>query len=166
VGGGIAGLAIASRVPRTAGRTAIAVDREPAYVYKPMLHAIAAGTSDFSQQETNSIAQARDRHFVFHPGELKGIDRDAQRIRLGPLMLGGRSIVSELAISYDTLILATGSQANDDFGTPGVRQYCHMVDSRSQALDLNREIRTRLAGESGGEQRPVHRDSRQRSDRC
>jgi NADH dehydrogenase len=146
VGGGVAGLVIAGKLPRTAGRTPSAVtliDRELAYVYKPMLHAIAAGTSDFSQQETNYIAQARDRHFVFCPGELKGIDRDAQRIRLGPLMIGGRSIVPERTISYDTLILATGSQAND-FGTPGVQQYCHMVDSRSQALDLNREIRTRM----------------------
>ena len=93
VGGGVAGLAIASKLPRTAGRTPIAVtliDREPAYVYKPMLHAIAAGTSDFSQQETDYIAQARDRHFVFHPGELKGIDRDAQRLRPGPLMIEER----------------------------------------------------------------------------
>jgi NADH dehydrogenase len=146
VGGGVAGLAIASKLKRTAGRIPIAVsliDREPAYVWKPMLHAIAAGTSDFSQQETNYIAQARDRHFVFHPGELKGIDRDARMLLLGPLMIGGRNIVPERTISYDTLILATGSQAND-FGTPGVKQYCHMVDSRSQALDLNREIRTRL----------------------
>jgi NADH:ubiquinone reductase (H+-translocating) len=57
VGGGIAGLAIASKLPRTAGRTPIAVtliDRETAYVYKPMLHAIAAGTSDFSQQASGS----------------------------------------------------------------------------------------------------------------
>ena len=78
VGGGIAGLAIASKLPRTAGRTPIAVtliDRELAYVYKPMLHAMAAGT----QQETNYIAQARDRHFVFQPGELKGIDRDTEK---------------------------------------------------------------------------------------
>jgi len=146
VGGGIAGLAIASKLPRRAGRTPIAVtliDREPAYVYKPMLHAIAAGTSDFSQQETNYIAQARNRHFVFHPGELKGIDRDARRLRLGPLMIGGRSIAPERTISYDTLILATGSRAND-FGTPGVQEYCHMIDSRSQALDLEQEIRTRV----------------------
>ena len=116
VGGGVAGLAIASKLKRTAGRIPIAVsliDREPAYVWKPMLHAIAAGTSDFSQQETNYIAQARDRHFVFHPGELKGIDRDAQMLLLGPLMIEGRSIVPERTISYDTLILATGSQAND-----------------------------------------------------
>ena len=66
----IAGLAIASKLKRTAGRIPIAVsliDREPAYVWKLMQHAIAAGTSDFSRQETNYIAQARDRHFVFHP---------------------------------------------------------------------------------------------------
>jgi NADH dehydrogenase len=58
-------------------------------------------------------------------------------------MIGGRSIAPERTISYDTLVLATGSRAND-FGTPGVQQYCHMVDSRSQALDLNREIQTRM----------------------
>jgi hypothetical protein len=43
------------RLSRTAGRIPIAVTligREPAYVWKPMLHTIAAGTSDFSQQET------------------------------------------------------------------------------------------------------------------
>jgi NADH:ubiquinone reductase (H+-translocating) len=146
VGGGVAGLAIASKLPRGAGRIPIAVtliDREYAYVWKPTLHTIAAGTSDFSQQETHYIAQARDRHFVFQPGELKGIDRNAQTLQLGPVMSGGRSVVPERTISYDTLILATGSQAND-FGTPGVQQYCHMVDSRSQALNLNREIRTRM----------------------
>ena len=51
VGGGIAGLEVASRLPRSAGRIPIAVtlvDREPAYVWKPMLHTIAAGTSDSS----------------------------------------------------------------------------------------------------------------------
>jgi hypothetical protein len=40
------------------------------------------------------------------------------------------------------VIVSTGSQAND-FGTPGVRRYCRTVDSRSQARDLNREIRHR-----------------------
>src|SRR5262249_32629095 len=98
VGGGIAGLEIASKLPRTAGQIPIAVtliDRELAYVWKPMLHTIAAGTSDVSQQETNYIAQARDRRFVFAPGEFKGIDRQAQMVRLGPLTISGRSILPE-----------------------------------------------------------------------
>jgi NADH dehydrogenase len=52
---------MAAELSRTAGHTPVAVtliNRELAYVYKPVLHAIAAGTSDFSQREANYIAQA------------------------------------------------------------------------------------------------------------
>jgi NADH dehydrogenase len=145
VGGGVAGLEIASKLPRAAAGipvSLILVDREPAYVWKPMLHTIAAGTSDVSQQETSYIAQARERRFVFKPGALAGLDRQARTVRIGPLTLEGRQILPERAIPYDTLILAIGSQAND-FGTPGVRQYCRTIDCRSQARALHREIRAR-----------------------
>jgi NADH dehydrogenase FAD-containing subunit len=107
-----------------------------------MLHMIAAGTSDVSQQETSYIAQARDRRFVFQPGEFKGVDRHAKRVRVGSVTIGGPGHPCGASDSYDTLILSTGSLAND-FGTRGVRRYCRTVDSRSQARDLNREIRYR-----------------------
>ncbi|WP_081687982.1 NAD(P)/FAD-dependent oxidoreductase [Rhizobium mesoamericanum] len=142
VGGGIAGLEIASKLPKSIRRTSIAVtlvDREPAYVWKPMLHTIAAGTMDVSQQETSYISQARNRGFVFETGELKGIDRKGRKVHLNPLEIEGRLILPERAISYDTLILATGSEAND-FGTPGVRDHCLTIDSRSQAMKFNREV--------------------------
>jgi NADH dehydrogenase len=146
VGGGIAGLEVASRLPRRAGRIPIAVtlvDREPAYVWKPMLHTIAAGTNDSSQQQTSYVSQARHRRFVFQPGELKGVDRVARRVHVGAMTVGDRSILPERSLPYDTLILATGSHAND-FGTPGVRDHCYAVDSRSQAIHLHDEIRTRI----------------------
>lgn len=146
VGGGIAGLEIVSKLPRSIRRTPIAVtliDREPAYVWKPMLHTIAAGTTDVSQQETSYIAQARNRRFVFEPGELKGINRKERKVYLSPLEIDGRCILQERAITYDTLILAIGSQAND-FGTPGVRDYCLTIDSRSQAMNFNREVMARV----------------------
>ncbi|MGO8546570.1 NAD(P)/FAD-dependent oxidoreductase [Rhizobium ruizarguesonis] len=142
VGGGIAGLEIASRLPGSLRRTSIAVtlvDREPAYVWKPMLHTIAAGTTDVSQHETSYISQARNRRFVFETGELKGIDRKERKVHLNPLEIDGRRILPERAISYDTLILATGSEAND-FGTPGVRDHCLTIDSRSQAMNFNRKV--------------------------
>ncbi len=142
VGGGIAGLEIASKLPGCIRGTSIAVtliDREPAYVWKPMLHTIAAGTTDVSQQETSYISQARNRRFVFETGELKGIDRKERKVYLNPLEIDGRPILPERAISYDTLILATGSEAND-FGTPGVREHCRTIDSRSQAMKFNREV--------------------------
>ena len=81
VGGGVAGLEIASTLPRIACKSRLAVtliDREPAHVRKPMLHTIAAGTSDVSQQENQYVALARDRHFFFEPGPTVGIDRVAQ----------------------------------------------------------------------------------------
>lgn len=146
VGGGIAGLEIASKLPRRIGGTSIAVtliDREPAYVWKPMLHTIAAGTTDVSQQQTSYVAQARNRRFVFEPGELKGIDRKERKVYLNPLEIDERRILPERAISYDTLILAIGSQAND-FGTPGVREHCLTIDSRSQAMNFNREVMARM----------------------
>jgi NADH dehydrogenase len=142
VGGGIAGLEIASKLPGSLRRTSIAVtlvDREPAYVWKPMLHTIAAGTTDVSQHETSYISQARNRRFVFETGELKGIDRKERKVHLNPLEIDGRRILPERAISYDTLILATGSEAND-FGTPGVRDHCLTIDSRSQAMNFNRKV--------------------------
>ena len=136
------GLEIVSKLPESIGRTSIAVtliDREPAYVWKPMLHTIAAGTTDVSQQETSYISQARNRRFVFEPGELKGINRKERKVYLNPLEIEGRPILPERAISYDTLILATGSEAND-FGTPGVRDHCLTIDNRSQAMNFNREV--------------------------
>ncbi|THK35769.1 NAD(P)/FAD-dependent oxidoreductase [Ensifer sp. MPMI2T] len=146
VGGGVAGLEIASKLPRRVGRTSVEVtliDRESAYVWKPMLHTIAAGTTDVSQQETSYVAQARNRRFVFAPGELRGIDREERKVYLSPLVIDGRTILPERAIHYDTLILAIGSQAND-FGTPGVRDHCLTIDSRSQALDFNRKLMARV----------------------
>jgi NADH:quinone reductase (non-electrogenic) len=101
VGGGIAGLEIASKLPTTAGKIGVAVtlvDREPAYVWKPMLHTIAAGTSDVSQQETHYIAQARDRHFIFEPGEINGIHRETRRVHLGSLTIAGRLILPKRTI--------------------------------------------------------------------
>ncbi|HYE57532.1 MAG TPA: FAD-dependent oxidoreductase, partial [Rhodothermales bacterium] len=65
-------------------------------------------------------------------------------VHLGPVAShDGRVLLPERTIRYDTLILAVGSQAND-FGTPGVGEHCHTIDSRTQAMAFNGEIRTRL----------------------
>ncbi|MGO8601216.1 hypothetical protein ACDA55_36800, partial [Rhizobium ruizarguesonis] len=80
-----------------------------------------------------------NRRFVFETGELKGIERKERKVHLNPLEIDGRRILPERAISYDTLILATGSEAND-FGKPGVRDHCLTIDSRSQAMNFNRKV--------------------------
>ncbi len=149
VGGGVGGLEVAStlgrRWRRRADRPAITlVDRDSAHVWKPMLHTIAAGTRDISQQQTTYLAQARDAGFTYQPGELCGLDRGAREILLAAQHApDGRLLLPPRRIGYDLLVLAIGSQAND-FGTPGVAEHCFYIDSRRQADAFNQEIRLRV----------------------
>ena len=109
-----------------------------------MLHTIAAGTRDISQQQTPYIAQAHDAGFVFQPGDLCGLDRKAREVHLAALRASdGRLLVPARRLPYDTLVIALGSQAND-FGTPGVAEHCVNIDSRLQADAFNHEIRIRM----------------------
>lgn len=149
VGGGVAGLAIATslgrRWRRRQGAPAITlIDSDSAHVWKPMLHTIAAGTRDISQQQTTYIAQARDAGFTYEPGELCGLNRRAREVHLAELRApDGRLLVPARRLGYDALILAVGSQTND-FRTPGVAEHCFKIDSRRQADAFNQEIRLRM----------------------
>ncbi|BDA61769.1 FAD-dependent oxidoreductase [Shewanella xiamenensis] len=137
VGGGVAGLEIASTLGRRwrrrkDGPSITLVDSDSAHVWKPMLHTIAAGTRDISQQQTTYIAQARAAGFAYQPGELCGLDRGAREILLAAQHASdGRLLISARRLGYDLLVLAIGSRAND-FGTPGVAEHCYGIDSRRQ----------------------------------
>lgn len=154
VGGGIAGLEIATALgrrwatssgqPDCGNPRVVLVDRDSAHVWKPMLHTIAAGTRDVSQQQTTYIAQARYAGFSYEPGEMCGFDRQQREIHIAAVEArDGRLLIPPRNISYDTLILALGSKAND-FGTSGVAEHCWSIDSREQADAFNQELRIRM----------------------
>ena len=86
VGGGIAGMLLATELGRALGRPGRArislVDRSFTHVWKPMLHTIAAGTQDVQQQQVSFIGHARTHGFVYEPGEMCGLDRDARFTQL------------------------------------------------------------------------------------
>lgn len=67
-GGGVAGIEIATELGRRArrkGRLAVTLlDADSAHIWKPMLHTIAAGTRDVSQQQVAYAAQARTAGFT------------------------------------------------------------------------------------------------------
>lgn len=137
LGGGIAGIVLAMRLGNTLARRSRAditlVDRMPAHVWKPMLHEFAAGTADVRSESLSFIAHAARNHYRFMPGSLDGVDRTTRKIALGPVELKDRSAhLGDRALPYDTLILAVGSRAND-FGTPGVSEYCHAIDDVASA---------------------------------
>lgn len=145
IGGGVAGMEIASTLARKQDSLKITlIDRESAHVWKPMLHTIAAGTRDISQQQTSYMAQAHRSGFGYQPGELEDIDTRAKEVILAAVMApDDRLLIPARRISYDTLIIAVGSQVND-FGTPGAEEFCYRIDSRMQANNFNQEIRLRM----------------------
>lgn len=109
-----------------------------------MLHTIAAGTWNIYQQQVQYLTHARAHDFSYVPGELDGIDRAARRIHLAPIRLEGEIVAEARELEYDTLVLALGSSAND-FGTLGVNEHCHWIDSQGQADAFNRRLRAHVA---------------------
>ena len=145
VGGGIAGIAVATGLGRTLGRRGAAqvtlVDRALSHVWKPMLHTFAAGTALPDRQKLSFLAQAKANHFRFRLGSLQAVDRTARQIVLNPFDADGAGAgLPPTSLGYDVLILAVGSRAND-FGTPGVAEHCATIDDLSDAEALHRRLR-------------------------
>ena len=147
VGGGVAGLMVATRLGQELGRQRLArvslVDRSWTHVWKPMLHTFAAGTWNLHEQRVQFVTHALANHFEYIPGSLDAIDREARRIRLAPLQQAGEAIAGARELEYDVLILAFGSSAND-FGTPGIAEHCHFIDSQDQADAFNARLRAHV----------------------
>lgn len=140
VGGGAGGLELATKLGRTLGKRKNAeitlVDANLTHIWKPLLHEVAAGSLDPSIDELNYFAQAKWNHFSFQYGRMVDLDRDQKTITF-------KSSNSEVReIQYDTLVMAVGSQCND-FGTLGVQEFCHFLDSRAQAEKLHKLLLSR-----------------------
>ena len=144
VGGGAGGLELATRLGDSLGKTGRAeitlVDRSRTHIWKPLLHAIAAGSLRRSQHELNYLAQAHWHHFRYRNGEMVGLDRAAKTISLAALKdEEGREICPPSHVGYDTLIVAVGSVTND-FGTPGAAEFAVPLETPEQASRFNRRL--------------------------
>jgi NADH dehydrogenase len=144
VGGGAAGLELATRLGDTHGRAGRAsvtlVERARTHLWKPLLHAVAAGSLDRAQHELNYLAQAHWHHFTYRLGEMVGLDRAVKEVLLGPMMdEDGREITPSSRLGYDTLIIAVGSVTND-FGTPGAAEHAIPLETPDQASRFNRRL--------------------------
>lgn len=148
VGGGIAGLLLATQLGWQLGRRGLAsvtlLDKSPTHVWKPMLHTLAAGTRHTQEQQVVLLAHAAEHGFAYQMGEMRGLDRTRREVHVDDLYApDGELMVAARSLPYDVLVLAMGSRAND-FGTPGVREHCHFIDSLRQAETFNQSLRTRI----------------------
>ena len=141
VGGGAGGLALATQLGKSLGKKKQAditlVDAARTHVWKPLLHQLAAGSFDTHAEEIEYLAQARWNHFKFRLGSLTGIDRNRKTVQLAASHDdSGREITPAQSLSYDTLVIAVGSQTND-FGTPGAAEHTIKLDSPQAAKHFN-----------------------------
>ena len=86
IGGGAAGLELATGLGNTLGRRKKAritlVDKSRAHLWKPLLHSVAAGSLDFDEHAFDYLAQAHWHHFGYRFGKLIGLDRAHKQIQL------------------------------------------------------------------------------------
>src|SRR5271169_5558953 len=106
VGGGAAGLELATRLGDRLGRRARApvtlVDCTRTHLWKPMLHEVAAGSMDPGEYEVNYLAQAHWHRFRYRLGEMIGLDRAAREVRLAATFDDeGREITPPQSVGYD-----------------------------------------------------------------
>jgi NADH dehydrogenase len=144
VGGGAAGLELVTRLGDTLGKRGRArvtlVDRSRTHIWKPLLHAIAAGSLRRSQHELNYLAQAHWHGFHYRIGEMVGLDRAGKQVLLAPVVDDdGREIMPAAALPYDTLVVAIGSITND-FATPGAADFAVPLETPEQASRFNKRL--------------------------
>jgi NADH dehydrogenase len=148
VGGGAGGLELATRLGHSLGRSRRAVitllDDAPTHIWKPRLHEVAAGLLHAADDELSYAGQAYANSFQFMLGAMSGLDPERREVTLAPVLEPGTGleILGERRFGYDYLVLAVGSKVND-FNTPGVAEYCFMLDDTAQANRLHQKFLSR-----------------------
>jgi NADH:ubiquinone reductase (H+-translocating) len=137
VGGGAGGMELATKLGQKFGKKKKAmvtlVDCNRTHIWKPLLHEIAAGSLNSSDDEVSYMAQAYWHHFRFRLGRMDRLDRTRQEISLAPTLDdNGDEYIPRRNFHYDTLIIAVGSVAND-FSIEGIREHCQFLDTRMEA---------------------------------
>lgn len=143
VGGGAAGLELATSLGKKLGKKGLAeitlLDASPTHIWKPLLHEVAAGTLDESE-EIQYIAQAHRCGFKFRLGYMDGLNRAKKEIYVRPTYNGnGEEIIPRRTFAYDTLVMAVGSVSNT-FNIPGVAEHCMFIDTTAQAYKFQRQL--------------------------
>jgi len=116
------------------------VEKSRTHLWKPLLHAVAAGSLNTDEHALDYLAQAHWHHFGYRFGEMIGLDRAKKQIHLAATYdEEGLEITPPRSIPYDTLVIAIGGITND-FGTPGAARFAVPLDTPEQAVRFNHRL--------------------------
>src|SRR5436309_11474742 len=143
VGGGAGGLELATRIGDKLGKRNRAhvtlIEKTRTHFWKPHLHEIAAGSMALGVYETNYLAQSHWHFFRYRVGQMIGLDRKHRSVTVAPFVEDGDQVTPQRQFSYDTLVIAVGSQTND-FGTPGAKEHAISLDAPNDATRFRRRL--------------------------
>jgi NADH dehydrogenase len=148
VGGGAAGLELATRLGNGVGKRhraeVVLIDRFPTHFWKPLLHEVASGQIDASSHQIDYASHAKWNHFRFEQGSLADIDRDSREIVIDETTdIDGRSLLPRRTLRFDTLVLALGSVTNF-YSIPGAEQHALTLETVEQAETFRRRLLSSL----------------------
>lgn len=143
VGGGAAGLELATSLGCKLGKKDLAeitlIDAASTHIWKPLLHEVAAGTLDESEQ-VEYLAQAYRSHFRFRLGKMEGLNRAKKEVYVSPTLNdNGEELIPSRTFSYDTLVMSVGSVSNT-FNIKGVADHCLFLDTTAQAFRFQKHL--------------------------
>jgi len=143
VGGGAAGLELATELGQKLGKTGQAevtlMDATSTHIWKPLLHEVASGTMAESE-EIEYLAQAHRNHFRFLLGRMEDLNREAKEVIVSPITnKQGVELIPRRTFKYDTLVIAVGSLSNT-FGIKGVAEHCMFIDTIKQAYRFQKHL--------------------------
>jgi NADH dehydrogenase len=143
VGGGAAGLELATSLGKKLGKPGIAeivlLDASHTHIWKPLLHEVAAGTLDASE-EVEYLAQAHRNYFRFRLGKMQGLNRETKEIYVSPTYNdAGEELIPQRTFSYNTLVMSVGSVSNT-FNIDGVDQHCMFIDTITEAFKFQKSL--------------------------
>lgn len=143
VGGGAAGLELATELGHKLGKSGLAeitlLDAASTHIWKPLLHEVASGTLA-EAEEIEYLAQAHRNHFRFLFGRMEGLDRGAKEVIVGAITnKQGVELIPQRRFKYDILVMAVGSVSNT-FGIKGVDKYCRFIDTTKEAFRFQKQL--------------------------
>jgi NADH dehydrogenase len=144
VGGGASGIELATQLGDSVGKRGQArvtlIEKTRTHLWKPMIHAIAAGSMNAAEHELNYLAQAHWHNFRYRVGEMTGLDRANHLVHMAASHdEEGREVTPARSFHYDTLVISVGSVTND-FGTPGVAHHAVPLETLEQAIRFNKRV--------------------------
>ncbi len=132
LGGGFGGLTVARRLSGARARVLL-IDRNNYHLFTPLVYQVASAMldpSDIAQPIRRLLRGARNCDFM--QAEVERVDLDHRRV-----------VTDRGTVSYDTLVIATGSETNY-FGNPTLHDRSYPLKGLEDGLALRNRILTQF----------------------